>query len=1211
MRGVADVLRLGRWLQIPQEVLDAQRDGRLVIFAGAGVSKEPPSGLPLFGELVAQIAKRALTDAEKERPDRLLGTLADKNNIDVHAAAKTILGRDSSQPASGHRSLIDLFPDPGALRIVTTNADRHFSTVLHQKDLARQVDTYYAPALPLGNDFAGLVYLHGSVDKDVQRMVLRDKDFGRAYLTDAYATRFLERLFAEFTVLFVGYSHHDFMMEFLGRGLYRSQGRYVLASDDGNDALSFWKSLDIEPCFYDVRSGTTAHSELWEGLAYWAACVQEPPSEIERRIREITAIPPSFSSSSDFVSPSNFVSPKDLSYLEWRLRDILGARFFARHAMNPAWLLWLESQSNFQMLFTTEGEAGPVGWTLAEWFCSRFVVGDGGEIGLAVVERHRPELHPALWHRVMRTLASAEKREPHEIAGKWIGVLLSSWHPSFNCDLLGRLLYKCQLPEELDSIVVLFDFLTRPLVKLERGFDLEPNKSASAAEPRSVLRSVGDPHQLIEFVEKKLRGNEQALFEDVLGIAEHHLAGGHRLLSCAGEASADFDETSFRRAAIEPNEQNSSPKTTDVLIDAARILLEWAGHGKPHLLDGYAERWIESPAPLLRRLAVYAVARRTDRFADDRLRWLVDHDLLFSLPAKHEVFGLLELAFGSASSVLQQSILDAAMTATSKPATHPERIPSDYERYNLLVWLDRCAPGLQSVSDRLAEVSKLRPEFAPRTHPDLGYEIKVGFEPTPEKDDVGDVLAMQPSELFAWVESCRDAPPDEDSCYARARVVQAAVAKSLSWGLPLAFALAERGDTDPSLWVHVIDGFKLASKTPEDWKQVLALFAGTKLVRRNHSLHIAWFLREGLTSGEEAIPRVLYPQLLDLVMNVWHEHPFLAPDGWMDWATAAINTTGGVVAEIVVAQISQLRQHSDNWEGFPAPYREAFESFLYSREDAAPYARVILSRGLHVLYDCDPEWTLKHIIPLLDWQRNAEHALQSWHGFLFTSRLPEECLYTLLPQYVESAARLKSEPDDLLQIQDQLAGHIGSILLFTDVDPYAENWMGRILSESPSGLRLALAERVQWFLGHIDDIQQREVRWETRLKPYWKNRLDGSLPGLEDDEKAAMTEWILPLVSCLPSVAELIQASGPTTSLDQAFWWHLAKEAAWIRKYPTETARLCTHLARGLPDAVEPYRIYGLDRVIAILEDTAVDKAAMQALREEALRLGISPKNHL
>jgi hypothetical protein len=1144
---------------------------------------------------VEEIAGRHLEDNERRRPDQVLGKLADEAKIPVHEFAKKILGRGTSMPASGHRNLVALFPDLANLRIVTTNADRHFTTILRERDPDGQVDIYYAPALPLGNDFTGLVYLHGSVDKDAGRMVLTDKDFGRAYLTNAYAARFLERMFAEFTTLFVGYSHRDFMMEFLGRGLNRSQGRYVLTSDESEVAKSFWKSLDIEPCVYVEQRRANKHGELWDGLAQWAAYSQDPPSTRERRIQEITASQPSF------------VSPTDLSYLEWQVRDILGARFFGQHAADPAWLLWLEGQPGFQRLFISEREPGAVGCTLAEWFREHFVLGDGGAIGLAVVERQGTNVHPELWHRIVRGLAFAEKREPHDVVGKWIGLLLSSWHPDFNCDLLSHLLHECRLPEELDTVVALFDLLTRPLIQLDRGFDLQEGRPAAAVKPRSVLRSIGDPHQLLEFVEKKLRGNEEALFEDLLAIAEHHLRIGHRLLLNAGDASNVFDEASFRRAAIEPHEQNGPPKATDALIDAARVLLEWAANTKPHLLDGHVECWIECPAPLLRRLAVYATARRTDRSADESLQWLIEHDLLFSLSEKHEVFGLLEGAFGDASPDLQRSILDAAMTATSKPASLPERTPSEYERYNVLVWLERCAPALQSVSDALAEVSRLHPEYVPRSYPDLDHQIEVGFVPGPEDDDVAHALTMQPPELFTWIESCQDESPERDACYTRPRVVQAAIAKSVEWGLHLAAKLARRTTGDLDLWVHVIDGFRFAPKAPEDWGQLLALFAGSKDVRGKYSLHIAWLLKDGLTSSEGAIPLGLYPQLLDLVMSVWRDHSHDAPDGW-DWATASINTTGGVVAEIVVEQISQLRRQLDRWDGLPVPYREALEEFLYSREDASPYARVSLSRSLHVLYDCDPEWTLAYVIPLLDWSKNEEHALQSWHGFLFSSRLPEECLTALLPQYAEAPAYFREANE---QLQSRLAGHIASILVFSDVDPYEQNWIARILSESSSSFRVDLAERVQWLLGQIEDVPRREEFWESRLKPYWEKRLDGPLPRLEDDEKAVMVEWIIPLASCLPSVAEFVEASNPTASLDQAFFWHLAKEKKWITRYPTETARLCTHLARGFPDAVEKYRIYGLDEVITILESAPTGAAALLALREEALRLGINPKNPL
>ena len=74
-----------------------------------------------------------------------------------------------------------------------------------------------------------------------RHLIVTDKDFGRAYLRDAWAARFLERMFASFTVLFIGYSHDDVVMRYLARAsgaspaatcshrtpTHRSGGRWV------------------------------------------------------------------------------------------------------------------------------------------------------------------------------------------------------------------------------------------------------------------------------------------------------------------------------------------------------------------------------------------------------------------------------------------------------------------------------------------------------------------------------------------------------------------------------------------------------------------------------------------------------------------------------------------------------------------------------------------------------------------------------------------------------------------------------------------------------------------------------------------------------------------------------------------------------------------------------------------------------------------------
>ncbi len=50
------------------------------------------------------------------------------------------------------------------VRIVTTNFDRHFTTAI--KEMNRELNVYYAPALPTGRAFKGLAYIHGNIEQE-------------------------------------------------------------------------------------------------------------------------------------------------------------------------------------------------------------------------------------------------------------------------------------------------------------------------------------------------------------------------------------------------------------------------------------------------------------------------------------------------------------------------------------------------------------------------------------------------------------------------------------------------------------------------------------------------------------------------------------------------------------------------------------------------------------------------------------------------------------------------------------------------------------------------------------------------------------------------------------------------------------------------------------------------------------------------------------
>ncbi len=53
-------------ITIPEPLLTAYEEGRLVIFTGAGISMGPPSNLPNFMGLAEQIGKEAAVDRESQ-----------------------------------------------------------------------------------------------------------------------------------------------------------------------------------------------------------------------------------------------------------------------------------------------------------------------------------------------------------------------------------------------------------------------------------------------------------------------------------------------------------------------------------------------------------------------------------------------------------------------------------------------------------------------------------------------------------------------------------------------------------------------------------------------------------------------------------------------------------------------------------------------------------------------------------------------------------------------------------------------------------------------------------------------------------------------------------------------------------------------------------------------------------------------------------------
>jgi len=282
---------------IPDALLQAQEEGRVVFFCGAGISY--PAGLPGFKGLVEQIYRLNGTELsviereafeggqfdatldllERRLPGRRLAV-----RRALAQALKPKLRRKGA--ADTQAALLRLARSrEGAVRLVTTNFDRTFHVAAKRTSQAFQA--YVAPMLPIPKNsrWNGLVYLHGLLpekpdDTALNRLVVTSGDFGLAYLTERWAARFVSELFRNYVVCFAGYSINDpvlrYMMDALAAdrmlGEVTPQAWALGDCEPGQEHRKTieWEAKGVTPILYTVPAGSYDHSALHKTLHAWA-----------------------------------------------------------------------------------------------------------------------------------------------------------------------------------------------------------------------------------------------------------------------------------------------------------------------------------------------------------------------------------------------------------------------------------------------------------------------------------------------------------------------------------------------------------------------------------------------------------------------------------------------------------------------------------------------------------------------------------------------------------------------------------------------------------------------------------------------------------------------------------------------------------------------------------------------------------------------------
>lgn len=1155
-------------VHIPADVLTAWEEQRLVIFTGAGVSMSPPSSLPNFAGLAAEVASILQSplnpedDEWKDQLDTFMDVMNEDDGVDVHRLVQGIVTKKGSAPNANHDALARI-ASKFSTRVITTNYDLHLETALraHNDGL---LDVFRAPAMPLGDDFEGLVYLHGSAEDDPRRLVVTDRDFSHAYFHSAWAARFLERMFREYVVLFVGYSHSDVVMKYLGLGLGPKSKRYVLT--DSPD-LAIWKRLHVAPLEYPPGR----HDVLTNCLTAWADHGARGLLEHRQRIREL-------------VSIASKPTPEELSYLEDSVQRPDRIAFFCEFATDNVWLEWAAQQEPFKKLFDRSALPDAVMTQLAQWFARDFALVDDTTVedderrsvrAWRVFAEAGGVLSTTAWNAVGHGLLAFSGARPEHVL-RWLWVLMEQEHAGCQDDFLDYALEYAEVWDEQALRLALLAHLMAPRLVPETGW----------GTARMGVKTR-DLHWLDE-AWKKYEPDLDALAPVVFPVVEAALLKHLNLEARVGATSSGFNR---RRSAIQPHGQDRYRDPIDAVIDAVRDTTIAIWSTDTEFVNRLIERWLISEHVLMRRIAVHVAGQAPGATGSDLVRFVLDHDLASATGLAQEVLHLLGAAAPEADAELIYRLVDAWT-----PASDDER--DWYRAFSRLESLERNGVDNAHLTATLAEVrSQLREGLQGSPYPGMSSWMEVGS---------GD--GVQPLTVEAFDERVRGAPDEavqfvlgfEERTFPRSGETTREEAAQM-----LRDTVLERPGAGLELWPYLNDhpdlqGMVIAAwgqvKESDDLDAIMNVLAqadlgpvlqsvGQFLIHAERSDGAPW---ESLPATETFMKRLWAACATEAVYEPGSETN-------QHWVSKTINEPAGVLMEFWFEMFRRRwAAAGDDWRGMSEPDKTFLEQALDDRTERGALAQTQIAGRLHFLDAADSPWCRSRVLPLRNWT-DPLVAEPFWWGVLSYARWNDGLVADgLLAGLIETAKHLDAFDDDQAR---RWAGLLASIAVRCETPP-ASSWVDEMTAKAGPDERARWIEELRDELEEVDPAVGAAV-WDTWLAEYWTRRTR-RIPAVLSQAEADALAVLAPHLPAEQFVAAVTLVEATSAGLDSHGEASRHVSDDLIDACSVEVGRFLTHLIKNTSG-----QFWGGYDLVPKLKRLVAKPGDWKSLREAALRLSI------
>lgn len=1093
-------------VNIPRPLLDAAEEDKVVFFVGAGASFNPPSNLPSYEQLATRLAREAdkPLPRDNEQLDRFIGMLPD--NFNVHKRTKAIMEGDDSHCNSTHEAIARLASSLKTPRVVTTNYDCLLEEAAGKLecDLGRN---YCGPAVPIGSDFSGLLHLHGSLDSPDNEIVLNDRDFAQAYLSEGWATRFLLKLFETYTVVFIGYSFNDVIMRYLALGISsHARPRYIfLTKKEAEENAGEWRHNGITPIAYPAENN---HQALVIALNAWADRLFLNYNAYEKRL-------PSIIENGVPKNPSDPEAAVNLDYVRGALSTDEGTRSFIDileqeerrietaekeeelKRRKEEWLFWLLGEDCFRIIFTEREPKNPNEKILLNWFITDFVEKpEERDCVLRVLCELQPSMSDYLFGALSLTVSLGIRKGRKDLVPVFTILSTSMQHHSAPyvyekyCGSLS--LCKPTIPQNLLFLII------RPYLRLTPSFWKKDGKPTA-----DIMWTCDSSVKITD-------GND---FESkaIVAFAEDSLQKASALLCSYQER---HENSHLDRPSIEPSDQNwRSSDLTSTFVD---ILRDYAHH-HPEQEDELIQRWWNSGSALLERLAINTIAfSRWD--VDRKINWVLDQNYLFDSDAHHEVYTLLREAAPHMGQVVKKKLLSYLKEKYGflLGLFSDERI-ARYEQYDVLQWVLKYGddwPEAQHWCDDLAREN----DFKPREHSDFSVYSHTGkFGSTGMSNERFIELSKDnPSEIEKklFIKPTDQNWPDL-SVDLFINQIQNVVADNPQIGFILWELVNQHKEENIAMQYlcAIIRGWGAASLDNHQ-ESVLDLLKDFHLTsdssyNGDEINALSYFLDEQINHGKNRISRKTVQTMSCIALQIWNNYStaftrFNDQQWDNDPVTYSLNCWPGKLAYFWMGRILwRYKQDPDSWNMFDDAEKNMIHHFVNDEGDFSLPVWTVLLANINMLHSLDRENTESWLPDLIK---------EAGTEFIWNSILPNPNLNIRLIDisFYESCLdefKYLSHLDEYKKQSFLL--QVFQIATYAELDDERRvRLLSKVVTTGDGAYTTSFMNQVVWAFEFRLDAKDKDMVWNLWLRQFIKDRHADKGRDWSEEERVAFAKLI-------------------------------------------------------------------------------------------------------